>query len=186
LAGHQLLGGISGRGSRAEAIKGRETPTKHRPALDESGHAQAISGAPSGIARAPTSPITHPRATVRQAKNLSSASVTSISRASALILLLPEKSLLDLGEDLVEPLLGAIRSLLVISYVRLQLRDPVFGGTKFLRELLGKFESVLTVRLGYTRCLVQQAQDAAAGVIQFIALAWRRAFRGRGKRDHRL
>jgi hypothetical protein len=101
-------------------------------------------------------------------------------------LLLPEKSLLDLGEDLVEPLLCAIGSLLVISYVGLQLRDPVFGGTKFLRELLSKFEGVLTVRLGYTRCLVQQAQDAAAGAIQFIALVWRRAFCGRGKLDHRL
>jgi hypothetical protein len=71
-------------------------------------------------------------------------------------LLLPEKSLFDLGEDLVEPLLGAIGSLLVISYVRLQLGDPVFGGTKFLRELLRKFEGVLTVRLRYARCLVPQ------------------------------
>jgi len=80
----------------------------------------------------------------------------------------------------------AIGSLLVISYVRLQLRDPVFGGTKFLRELLSKFEGVMTVRLGDTRCLVQQAQDAAAGTIQFIALVRRRAFCGWGKLDHRL
>ena len=78
-----------------------------------------------------------------------------MSRASALILLLlPEKSLLNLGEDLVEPLLGTVSSLLVISYIRLQLRDPIFGSTEFLRELLSKFEGVLTVRLGYTRRLM--------------------------------
>jgi hypothetical protein len=101
-------------------------------------------------------------------------------------LLLPEKSLLDLREDLVEPLLGAIRSLLVISYVRLKLRDPVFGGTKFLREFLSKLKGVLAIRLGYSSCLVQQAQNAAAGAIQFIALARRRAFCAWGKLDHRL
>jgi hypothetical protein len=88
-------------------------------------------------------------------EDFSSATVTSISRASALILLLlPEKSLLNLGEDLVEPLLGTVSSLLVISYIRLQLRDPIFGSTEFLRELLSKFEGVLTVRLGYTRRLM--------------------------------
>jgi hypothetical protein len=89
--------------------------------------------------------------------NFSSTAATPIRRASALLLLLlPEKSLLDLGEDLVEPLLGAISSLLVISYIRLQLCDPVFGGTKFLRELLRKFESVLAVRFRYARRLMQQ------------------------------
>jgi hypothetical protein len=51
---------------------------------------------------------------------------------------------------------------------------------------LSKFEGVLTVRLGYTRRLMQQTQDAAAGAIQFIALVWRCAFRSRGKLDHRL
>ena len=109
-----------------------------------------------------------------------------MGRASALILLLPEKSLLDLGEDFVEPLFGAISSLLVISYVRLQLRDSVFGGTKFLRKLLSKYEGLLTVRLGDTRRLMQQAQDAAAGAIKFIALVWRRTFCGWDKLDHRL
>lgn len=109
-----------------------------------------------------------------------------MSRASALILLLPKESLLNLGEDLVEPLLGAVRSLLVISYVRFQLRDPVFGRTEFLRELLSKIECVLTVRFGYTRRLVQQTQDAATGAIQFITLIWCRTFCGRGKLDHRL
>jgi hypothetical protein len=54
----------------------------------------------------------------------------------------------------VEPLLGTVSSLLVISYIRLQLRDPIFGSTEFLRELLSKFEGVLTVRLGYTRRLM--------------------------------
>jgi hypothetical protein len=47
------------------------------------------------------------------------------------LLLLPEKSRLNLGEDLVEPLLGAISSPLVISYVGLQLRDPVFGSAEW-------------------------------------------------------
>jgi hypothetical protein len=127
------------------------------------------------------------RPRLQLSEDFSSATVTSVSRASALILLLlPEKSLLNLGEDLVEPLLGAISSLLVISYVGLQLHDPVFGSAEFLSELLSKFEGVLTVRLGYTRRLMQQTQDAAAGAIQFIALVWRCAFRSRGKLDHRL
>ena len=105
------------------------------------------------------------RPRLQLSEDFSSATVTSISRASALILLLlPEKSLLNLGEDLVEPLLGAI------SYVGLQLHDPVFGSAEFLSELLSKFEGVLTVRLGYTRRLMQQTQDAAAGAIHFIAL----------------
>jgi hypothetical protein len=120
-------------------------------------------------------PFVRPR--LQLSDDFRSAAVTSISRACALILLLlPEKPLLDLREDLVEPLLGAIGSLLIISYVRLQLRDPVFGRTEFLRELLSDFEGVLTVRLGYTRRLMQQTQDATAGAIQFVALVWRRAF----------
>ena len=56
------------------------------------------------------------------------------------------------------------------------MRDPVFGSAEFLRELLSKFEGVLTVRLGYTRRVMQQTQDAAAGAIQFIALVWRAPF----------
>ena len=123
---------------------------------------------------------------VRQGWNFSSAAASPVSRTSALILLLPEKSLLDFGEDLVQPLLGAIRSLLVIPHVRFQLCDPVFGRTKFLRELLRKSKGVLTVRLGYTGSLVQQTQDTSAGAIQFIALVWRRALRGWGKLDHRF
>jgi hypothetical protein len=129
--------------------------------MNESGRTSALSGAPSGIARW-FDTLDHSSVRYRLpgqdfSDDFRSATVTSISRASALILLLlPKESLLDLGEDLVEPLVGAVRSLLVISYVRLQLRDPVFGGTKFLRELLSKFEGVLTVRLGYTRRLVQQ------------------------------
>jgi len=73
-----------------------------------------------------------------------------------ILLLLPEKSLLNFREDLVEPLFGAVGSLLVILYVRFQLRDPVFGRMKILRELLSEIESVLTVRLGYARRLMQQ------------------------------
>ena len=126
--------------------------------------------ASSATAGSPEAQTSRRYAAVRQGWNFSSAAASPISRASTLILLLPEKSLLDLGENLVQPLLGAIRSLLVISYVRFQLCDPVFGRTKFLREFLRKFDGVLTVRLGYTGGLVQQTQDTSAGAIQFIAL----------------
>ena len=85
-----------------------------------------------------------------------------------ILLLLPKKSLLDLGKDLVEPLLGAVGSLLVISYIRFKLHDSIFGRAKFRRELLCKIKGVLTVRFGYTRRLVQQAQDAATGAVQFV------------------
>ena len=75
-------------------------------------------------------------------------------------------------------MLGAVGSLLIISYVRLELRDPVFSRTKFVRELLSKFEGVLTVRLGDAGRLVQQSENAATGAIQFIALVGCRGFRG--------
>ena len=116
----------------------------------------------------------------------SSASATSVGRPTTLILLRPQESLLNLGEDLMEPLLGAIRSLLIVSYVRLELRDPVFSRTKFVRELLSKLEGMLTIRLGDAGRLVQQTENAATSAIQFIALVGCRGFRGRGKLDHRL
>jgi hypothetical protein len=116
----------------------------------------------------------------------SSATATSVGRPTTLILLRPHESLLNLGEDLVEPLLGAIRSLLIVSYVRLELRDPVFSRTKFVREPLSKIEGVLTIRLGDAGRLMQQTQNTATGAVQFVALIRRRGFRGRGKLDHRL
>jgi hypothetical protein len=132
--------------------------------------------------------ITRQCANVRQAETSRSANTASVSRAPALILLLlrPQESLLNLGEDLVEPLLGAVGSLLIVSYVRLELRDPFFSRTKFVRELLSKIEGVLTVRLGNAGRFVQQTENAATGAVQFIALGGCRGFRGRGKLDHRL
>ena len=127
-------------------------------------------------------------ANVRQAETSRSANTASVSRAPTLILLLlrPQESLLNLGEDLVEPLLGAVGSLLIVSYLRLELRDPFFSRTKFVREFLSKIEGVLTVRLGNAGRLVQQTENAATGAVQFIALVGCRGFRGRGKLDHRL
>jgi hypothetical protein len=75
-----------------------------------------------------------------------------------------------------EPLLGAIRSLLIISYVRLELCDPVFSRTKFMRELLSKIEGVLTIRLGDAGRLMQQTQNTATGAVQFVALFGAAAF----------
>jgi hypothetical protein len=114
----------------------------------------------------------------------SSATATSVGRSATLILLLPQESLLNLGEDLVEPLLGAIRSLLIVSYVRLELRDPVLSRTKFVRELLSEFKGVLTIRLGDAGRLMQQTQNTATGAVQFVALVGCRCLRGRGKLDH--
>jgi hypothetical protein len=117
---------------------------------------RVVAGHPT-VPAASTLSITRPCANVGQAETAISAATAVVRLTSPLILLLlPKKSLLNLREDLVEPLLGAVSSLLVVLHVRLKLRDPVFGRTQFQRELLSKFEGVLTVRLGYTRRLMQQ------------------------------
>jgi hypothetical protein len=58
-----------------------------------------------------------------------------------------EKSLLNLQGNLMEPALGAIRSLLMVADVGLKLAYPFLGGTKLSRQLVRHLERLLVVCL---------------------------------------
>ena len=58
---------------------------------------------------------------------------------------LPQKSILNLSVDFVQPLLGAVGFVLIICNLSLEFRDPIFGRPKLMGKLLGQFEGTLTV-----------------------------------------
>ena len=76
-----------------------------------------------------------------------------------------DKSLLDISVDFMEPLFGALGSLLVTLGVGLQLRDPVFGRAKLVGKLLGHIERVLTICFGHSSGLVKQLHNSLSGRI---------------------
>jgi hypothetical protein len=77
--------------------------------------------------------------------------------APAVVLL--QKSVLNLRVDFVEPLFSAVSFILINSNLSLQLRDPIFGRAKLMRELLGHIERMFAVRFGHARGLVKQSQN---------------------------
>jgi hypothetical protein len=96
---------------------------------------------------------------------------------------LAEKSLLDLQGDLMEPPLGAIRPLLMVPDVGLELADPFLGGTKLGRQLVCHLERLLVVCLGSGSRPVHQPQNGLRGPIQRIA-SFRFGFRLWRKRNN--
>ena len=98
------------------------------------------------------------------------------SHTSAAAFVLLQKSVLNLRVDFVEPLFSAVSFILINSNLSLQLRDPIFGRSQLVRELLGHIERMFAVRFGHARGLVQQLQNGMPGFIQLIRIIRRRIF----------
>ncbi len=73
-----------------------------------------------------------------------------------------------LGVDLVQPLLGTIRAVLVIMNLGLQFCDLLLCTPKLLRKRLRHFEGLFAVLLGHTSSPVQQGQDCFSGLVEFV------------------
>ncbi len=78
----------------------------------------------------------------------------------------PDKSLLDISIDFMEPLFGALGPLLVSLGVGFQLRDPVLGRTKLVGKLLSHIKRMLTICFGHSGRLVKQSHDGLPGVVK--------------------
>jgi len=98
------------------------------------------------------------------------------SHTAAADVVLLQKSVLNLRVDFVEPLFSAVSFILINSNLSLQLRDPIFGRSQLVRELLGHIERMFAVRFGHARGLVQQLQNGMPGFIQLIRIIRRRIF----------
>ena len=84
---------------------------------------------------------------------------------SAALILQPEKSLLNLRIDFMEPLFGAFGSILIISDVSFQPRDPNFCRSKLIGKLLSQIEGMSTIFFDHAGGLVKQVQNGLPGGI---------------------
>jgi hypothetical protein len=98
--------------------------------------------------------------------------------------ILPQKSIFDLGINAMEPLLGPISSFLISSEFFFQVRDPIFGGAQLMRKLLRHIQRVSAVFLGDTSRLFDQLQNRMAGLIELIRIIRPGAFRSPRKWDY--
>ena len=73
------------------------------------------------------------------------AALSGCVRPATTTTILPQKSILNLSVDFVQPLLGAVGFVLIICNLSLEFRDPIFGRPKLMGKLLGQFEGTLTV-----------------------------------------
>jgi hypothetical protein len=94
-------------------------------------------------------------------------------RTSAAALCLSEKAVLDLGVDLMKPLLRAIGSLLLRSDVSFQLCNSILGGAQLMQQLLRHLNRVPAVLLGNNGRPIKNLQDCLAGFIELIVIALR-------------
>jgi hypothetical protein len=77
--------------------------------------------------------------------------------------------LLNLQRDSMQPSLGSVRPLRVLTDFCLKLPYSVFGGAKLSRQLVSHFDGVLVICLGITRRPVEQPQDCLACPVKWIA-----------------
>jgi hypothetical protein len=94
-------------------------------------------------------------------------------RTSAAALCLSEKAVLDLGVDLMKPLLRAIGSLLLRSDVRFQLCNSILGCAQLMQQLLRHLNRVPAVLLGNIGRPIQKLQDCLTGFIELVVIALR-------------
>jgi hypothetical protein len=94
-------------------------------------------------------------------------------RTSAAALCLSEKAVLDLGVDLMKPLLRAIGSLLLRSDVSFQLCNSILGCAQLMQQLLRHLNRVPAVLLGNNGRPIKKLQDCLAGFIELIVFALR-------------
>jgi hypothetical protein len=97
---------------------------------------------------------------------------------SASTIVLPEKTLLNLSVDRVEPLLSALGFLLIHADLSLKFGDPILGSSKLVGNLLGHVDSMLTICFGNTSRFVKQFQYHLACFIELIDPISTRAPRG--------
>jgi hypothetical protein len=95
--------------------------------------------------------------------------------------ILSQKSIFNLRVNAMEPLLGSVGSFLVNCELRLEHRDPIFGGAQLMRKLLRSIQRVSAVFFRNAGRSVEQLQNGLAGFVELIGAI--RCFSSR-KRDH--
>jgi hypothetical protein len=86
----------------------------------------------------------------------------------AALVILTQKSILNLSVDPMEPLLGPVGSFLTSGKLCFQLRDPIFGRVQLMRKLLNHVERTLAVFFGNASRSVQQLQDRLTRLVELI------------------
>ena len=94
----------------------------------------------------------------------------------------PEKSLLDLYRDLIQPFFRAVGPVLVKPDIGLKVSDTIFRGAKLRRKLLRDVECMLAVFFRDAGGLMEQVQNAPSGVVQWIGCILTRGLRVGSKR----
>jgi hypothetical protein len=80
-----------------------------------------------------------------------------------------EEILLNLHRDLIQPLLGPIRPVLVMPNLCLKLSHPAFSGSNLPGKFVSHFYGLLAICLSSTSRSVQQAQNCLACSVKRIA-----------------
>lgn len=82
---------------------------------------------------------------------------------------LPAKELLlDLQRDPIQPLLGSVRPVLVISDRAFKLAYPLLCRPQLSRQLMSHFKSLLVLCIGSGRCAVNQSQNRLGCLVDAI------------------
>ena len=81
------------------------------------------------------------------------------------------------GVNLVQPLLGTISPVLVITNIGLQFCNLLFRIPKLLRQRLRHLKGLFAVLLGGTGCSMQQRQDALTCPVELVDLTTGAFFR---------
>jgi hypothetical protein len=97
---------------------------------------------------------------------------------------LAQKSVFNLRIDTMEPLFGALGSLLVGGDFRFQFRYSIFSPSKLMRKLLRRLQRVSAVLFRDAGCPVQHLQYCLACFVELISAVRRRGFFSPRKRNH--
>jgi hypothetical protein len=115
---------------------------------------------------------------------LISVSPSTLRRAAAKLIFLPQKAIFNLRVHAMQPLLGALGSFLIGRDFRFQLRYPIFSRAKLTRKLLRRLQRLSAAFFGNTGRPVQHLQNRLACFVELIiAVRRRRPFSPR-KRYH--
>jgi hypothetical protein len=87
---------------------------------------------------------------------------------AATLVILTQKSILNLSVDPMEPLLGPVGSFLTSGKLRFQLRDPIFGRVQLMRKLLSHVERTLAVFFGNASRSVEQLKNRLTRLVELI------------------
>jgi hypothetical protein len=86
------------------------------------------------------------------------------------VIILSEKSILNLRIDAMEPLLGALGSFLIGGDICFQLDNSIFGGTQLIRKLLSHVERMSAVFLGSISSFAKKLKDRLTGFVELIVV----------------